>query len=162
MRENSLPLLHSFGAHCGVSECFTDLLEFEAYQYQAEAALGAAKQASQPFCLFSENYLSSLLDTQLSELPAAAYTLPAVQQLIDFDAEHHTDLVPTFECFVRHCFSTTAAAAELHLHRNTMLYRIEKIEEVLGIKLQSDQVFPLIVCMYIRKLMGKKDTPTEK
>jgi purine catabolism regulator len=50
----------------------------------------------------------------------------------DYDARHSAELVETLEGFFR-CNGNHARAAEmLHLHRNTLLYRLERIEALTG------------------------------
>ncbi len=52
--------------------------------------------------------------------------------LEDYDAKHSAELVETLEGFF-HCNGNHARAAEmLHLHRNTLLYRLERIEALTG------------------------------
>ncbi len=52
--------------------------------------------------------------------------------LEDYDARHSAELVETLEGFF-HCNGNHARAAEmLHLHRNTLLYRLERIEALTG------------------------------
>jgi purine catabolism regulator len=50
----------------------------------------------------------------------------------DYDARHSAELIDTLEGFFR-CNGNHARAAELlHLHRNTLLYRLERIEALTG------------------------------
>jgi purine catabolism regulator len=53
-------------------------------------------------------------------------------QLEDYDARHAAELVETLEGFFE-CNGNHAKAAEaLHLHRNTLLYRLERIQSITG------------------------------
>ncbi|MBW8484354.1 PucR family transcriptional regulator [Actinomadura parmotrematis] len=49
-----------------------------------------------------------------------------------YDREHGADLVATLETFLRHSGSWTRCAAQLHLHVNSVRYRIQRIEELTG------------------------------
>ncbi len=55
--------------------------------------------------------------------------------VLDYDAEHGTDLVGTLRTFLDGSGSWTTAAAELHVHVNTLRYRIGRVEELLGVDL---------------------------
>jgi DNA-binding PucR family transcriptional regulator len=50
--------------------------------------------------------------------------------LLRYDAAHQTELVTTLAVFLRSNRSATAASKELHIHRQTLLYRAHRIEEL--------------------------------
>ncbi|MER7703165.1 PucR family transcriptional regulator [Kitasatospora sp. NPDC097605] len=52
--------------------------------------------------------------------------------VIAYDLEHQGDLVRTLEAFLRSDGSWTRCAAQLHVHVNTLRYRIGRIEELTG------------------------------
>lgn len=52
--------------------------------------------------------------------------------LIDYDESHRTDLVPTLERYYRLGGSVPATAAELFVHANTVLKRLNRIRDILG------------------------------
>ncbi|MEV5568881.1 PucR family transcriptional regulator ligand-binding domain-containing protein [Spirillospora sp. NPDC052269] len=49
-----------------------------------------------------------------------------------YDEEHRADLVLTLETFLQHSGSWTRCAERLHLHVNSVRYRIQRIEELTG------------------------------
>ncbi|MEV4257229.1 helix-turn-helix domain-containing protein, partial [Spirillospora sp. NPDC049652] len=49
-----------------------------------------------------------------------------------YDEEHNADLLPTLETFLQHSGSWTRCAERLHLHVNSVRYRIQRIEELTG------------------------------
>jgi purine catabolism regulator len=53
-------------------------------------------------------------------------------RLITSDAEHGTDYVNTLRVMLRHDRSWQLAAAELHIHKQTLGYRIRKIKQITG------------------------------
>ncbi|MER7546997.1 PucR family transcriptional regulator [Actinomadura sp.] len=52
--------------------------------------------------------------------------------LHDYDRTHGADLVRTLETFLRNSGSWTRCAEQLHLHVNSVRYRIQRIEELTG------------------------------
>lgn len=50
--------------------------------------------------------------------------------VIDYDAQHHTDLLATLRAFLDCSGSWTHCAELLHLHVNTLRYRIQRIEDL--------------------------------
>lgn len=57
--------------------------------------------------------------------------------LLDYDEQHRTDLVETLKIFLRADRNWNAAAAELHIHRQTLGYRLRRIESLTGRSIRS-------------------------
>jgi DNA-binding PucR family transcriptional regulator len=55
--------------------------------------------------------------------------------LLDYDAEHRTDLVHTLSMFLHHHGSHKRSARVLHLHTNTVAYRAARIRAITGLDL---------------------------
>lgn len=63
-----------------------------------------------------------------------------LDNLIDYDKKYNTECVETLKVFLD-CFNNISKASRmLVIHRNTLLYRITKIEEVLGRSLSNPTV----------------------
>lgn len=52
--------------------------------------------------------------------------------VLDYDERHGSDFVPTLEAFLEASGSWTQCARHLHVHVNTLRYRIQRIEELTG------------------------------
>ncbi|RKE22547.1 PucR family transcriptional regulator ligand-binding domain-containing protein [Streptomyces sp. TLI_171] len=61
-----------------------------------------------------------------------AFRSRLLDKVIAYDLEHQADLVRTLEAFLRSDGSWTRCAAQLHVHVNTLRYRIGRIEELTG------------------------------
>ncbi|XVS61446.1 PucR family transcriptional regulator [Actinosynnema sp. CA-299493] len=57
--------------------------------------------------------------------------------VLDYDAEHGSDLVGTLRVFLDCSGSWTAAAARLHVHVNTLRYRVGRVGDLLGVDLSE-------------------------
>lgn len=57
--------------------------------------------------------------------------------VLDYDAEHGTDLLGTLRVFLDCSGSWTTAAARLHVHVNTLRYRVGRVERLLGVDLSD-------------------------
>ncbi|MDQ3733357.1 MAG: PucR family transcriptional regulator ligand-binding domain-containing protein [Actinomycetota bacterium] len=57
--------------------------------------------------------------------------------LLSYDAAHGTALLASLQSFLRHNRSWQRAAEELYVHKQTLVYRIRRIEELTGRKLNS-------------------------
>ncbi|MFF3172108.1 PucR family transcriptional regulator [Streptomyces sp. NPDC057900] len=61
-----------------------------------------------------------------------AFTARLLDPLRDYDRRHRAELIPTLESFLDCDGSWTRCAARLHLHVNTLRYRIGRIEQLTG------------------------------
>ena len=65
----------------------------------------------------------------------------AVILLRDYDLAHETDLLESLRVYLTHNRSIGESAAALYIHRNTMNYRIARINELTGVDLGDPDVF---------------------
>ena len=63
--------------------------------------------------------------------------LSIIETLATHDSDHQADLLHTLEVFLDKGTIAADAAADLHIHRNTLAYRLESIEKVIGLDLKN-------------------------
>ena len=69
---------------------------------------------------------------EISKLPQVrSYVKERLYVLEEYDRQHGTDLMETLEVLLRNGGSKKQTAETLYLHRNTMMYRVKKMEEIL-------------------------------
>ncbi len=61
-----------------------------------------------------------------------AFTARLLDPLRDYDQRHRAELIPTLEAFLDSDGSWTRCATRLHLHVNTLRYRVGRIEQLTG------------------------------
>ncbi len=61
-----------------------------------------------------------------------AYYADVLGPIEDYDRQHRSELVQTLEAFFHAGGNHMQAARDLHVHRNTLIYRLERIQELLG------------------------------
>lgn len=71
------------------------------------------------------------------EVLAANPYLATIQQLAEHDRKTNGELVRTLDAYLEHGGALAEAAAALNVHRNTLLYRIGRIEEIIGMDLKD-------------------------
>lgn len=62
----------------------------------------------------------------------ASYRERVLSELVDYDRAHRSELVRTLRAYLEHAGSWSRCAAQLHVHVNTLRYRIRRIEEITG------------------------------
>ena len=65
------------------------------------------------------------------------YCYNTIGALISFDEVHHTDYVNTLHCYLDNDCNLIKTSKAMFIHRNTLVYRMDKIKEVLGNDLSS-------------------------
>lgn len=93
-------------------------------------------------------HLTTFNDLGIYRLIYAAESLPELRTfhdeslgaLLAYDQVHGAELIKTLEAyFVANC-SPKEAASVLHVHRNTVLYRLDRIKEITGLDLDAADV----------------------
>jgi len=64
----------------------------------------------------------------------------ALGSLTDYDRDHGAELIRTLEAFFAANCSPKEAATLLHVHRNTVLYRLERIADITGLNLNASDI----------------------
>lgn len=65
------------------------------------------------------------------------FSIQIIQKILDFDREYDGSLYKTVEYYVRNHANIVEVAERMHLHKNTVRYRINKVKEILGME-ESD------------------------
>lgn len=135
----------------GVSNSFGALAEVHMYYVQAHDAIRYGERVSDSlevgrvlrYDRFS--YVKLLECTDRTD-DLLAICPPSLLRLLDHDEEHGGDLMNTLFGYLQNGQSTVRAAAQLSLHKNTLLYRLGTIRKILGIDLTSgEDVFQIQV-----------------
>jgi purine catabolism regulator len=96
---------------------------------EARWALGAAEAENRTLVRYGDQ-TTLLLPRSVTE--AQALVSRILGPLVTNDADHGTAYVDTLRVILRHNRSWQLAAAELHIHKQTLGYRIRKIEQLTG------------------------------
>ena len=68
---------------------------------------------------------------QLDNVPAVdKFAEHIIRPLADYDERHRSNLVQTIEAYFNHHGNISQTAESLFIHRNTLLYRLERIQEL--------------------------------
>lgn len=79
---------------------------------------------------------------------------PRVWMLLNYDSKNGTEYIKTLFSYLRHAHKIAITCEELHIHRNTLDYRLRKISELTGIDwTNGDQHFRLYLSLSAFKLM---------
>lgn len=142
-------LLGKSDCRCGVSPGFSD---FFTLREQYTFARAACTLGTGVLCFFEDQvvrYAMTLAKKQCG--PWLSH--PALAQLQAYDQDNHTDFYETLRHYLRQERSTALTAGEMGLHRNTLLYRITRIQEITQLDLENPEVrFHLLLSFAIAEI----------
>jgi purine catabolism regulator len=79
--------------------------------------------------------------------------------LLEYDSAHDTELVPTLEAFFAHHGNVSQTAEALYLHRNSLMYRLDRAGEISGLNLDDvDDRFSLQLALRLRTFTTPHDS----
>lgn len=107
-----------------------DLGQFKARYQEATLALqiiGGTSNQIVDCSLLGSALLLMKLDNR-AEL--AEFVNSVLGELMKYDKQHHSDLLTTLTTYSRFNCNNVRVAAELHIHANTLSYRLSRIEEI--------------------------------
>ncbi|PKB67138.1 MAG: hypothetical protein BZY82_03905 [SAR202 cluster bacterium Io17-Chloro-G3] len=71
--------------------------------------------------------------------------LQTLDPLINYDTQHDADLVHTLTTFVQLGGSSVATAESLFLHRNSVTYRLQRIQDISGLDARDPELRRLLM-----------------
>ncbi len=139
--------------YVGVGSCMNDISNLHTGYARAKAAVQMAKKRKQDLFYFDKMGLYRLLymvdDSRLLKEMAEEPLKP----LLEYDREHHANYVDTLELYLKHNGSIQTVSEEMFTHRNTVIYRMNKIRELLGTNLEeTEERIPYQIAYYIRAM----------
>lgn len=125
-------LVQKYGIYCGISTVFTSLTNRHVYVQQAELAYQTAKLLEQSSCCisFAETLSESLLLQPVQKLLPENIVPKSLQRLMNYDKMHETELAKTLEMYLYQRNDINKTSKALHIHRNTLIYRLNKIRDL--------------------------------
>ncbi len=105
---------------------------------QAKSAIyyGTLNDGASRFYHFFDYAIDFIIDSP-ALLQSIHACMPGIVQLWEMKQNSGDDLLDTLKCYLDHERSASKASAALHTHRNTVLYRIQKIQDMLGLDLDN-------------------------
>lgn len=139
LRRTVKGILQQFEASGGYSETFLSLRRFRTYYLQARAAREYACRSGKSCQLLSYAriavpYLASAL---YAHVPPELVCHPAVTVLRQYDRDNNGELLHTLRCYLDHEQNTQKTAQELYIHRNSLIYRLDRIQQLTNLDLSN-------------------------
>lgn len=136
LKEKLTPLLHQCHGISGISYPFLDVMKLPQFYRQATIALQYGRERGTAFnrceefaLLYAQNIIRENSTTDLAH--------PVLEKIREYDKSHDTEYLATLKEFLIHERSQTITAQVLHIHKNTLIYRVARIQELFALDLDS-------------------------
>ena len=125
----------SYKSHIGVSRCHHGVREIKKSYYEAKQALSATDRMRKPIIFFHELGLYRLLALVQDQSELMSFCQDTLGKLLEYDRKHNSSMIETLKIYLSTNCSNAEAARQLHLHINSLSYRLQRIEEITGLSL---------------------------
>ena len=125
------------GAVAGISLPFPAGASLGVARREARWAIARAVESGRDVVSYADDRTGRWLTVESADLRALVDDV--LRPVIDYDEAHGGDLLVTIRTWLEHDRQTDKAARALHIHPNTLLYRVRRFEQVTGRSLTSTE-----------------------
>ena len=129
--------LAASGAIAGASQPFRPGASLGVARREAQWAIARAAESGRDMISYGDDRTGRWLTSESADLEALVDDV--LRAAIDYDDAHGGDLLPTIRTWLEHDRQTERAAHALHIHPNTLLYRVRRFEQITGRSLASTE-----------------------
>lgn len=124
---------------CGVSDVYSNIIETSKHYYQSLRAveLGVYATHQNGIYRYSDYMIAYIAQVLSKHNDLNDFIHPAIVIIQKYDSENDSQLLDTLKQYLYYVGNPVAAAESLHIHRNTLLYRINKIIEFTNLNLEN-------------------------
>lgn len=154
LEEKLLNLFPGYSPYWGTSEIKLSETDFHTYYKNANFALNICinGDALSRRGTYEDTDIFKMLTVLSNSDQARKISLGVLQPLIDHDNNNKLNLMHTLKAHLNNNYNVCKTAKALHLHRQSLLYRLSKIEELTGMSLNNHNelfLFELCIRLYL-------------
>ena len=139
LMDRLLPMLYTSKYYGVISQLFTLEDSFhKQYLYTEITGEYCEKEIGKLYN--GEKYILNYVLHQMTQQTNADLVHPALRKLIAYDQVHDTDFANTLKVYLSTERRNLETAKELNLHRNSLSYRLHKLEELLDVDLDDADI----------------------
>lgn len=152
----------------GISNVFTDFFDFRRFYEQACRAIHLGMQhlknsSLTPVYLYYDYSYCDLLENCSDSVNLLDIVYPPLLDLLEYDRQKESDLMDTLFQYLLHNANTQLTAQSMPTHKNTILYRLNLIKEIIQNDLSAGENLFIInlslrIMTHLRLFVPKKVT----
>lgn len=147
LSEMELERLNAFlrknNLYSGISKCFHDIMDIRLYFNQAIAAASLSRQIRNESRLshYKDYIIYHLIDlASQQQFELRQLCNESLLNLVEYDGQNNTSYTQNLYQYLIHERNLAHTSLALHLHRNSLSYRIEKIQEIMKVDLDDSDI----------------------
>lgn len=123
----------------GMSRMFADLSDMRRHYQQAvkAAELGMRLEQKPGIYRYADQAVNHMIEICATNDNLWNFMDPAISTLLEYDRKNHTAFLETLHLSLLHPKNPTLVADRLHIHKNTLFYRMDKIRQLIGDPLED-------------------------
>ena len=136
-----IDLLNDNNLKASLSSKFEDIIDIRKHYLQAKKtlAIGSAMDTDLRLYMYHDYYFYCLLSCVDKNINLKDFCYPELLKIIEYDKALGTQYYETLYEYLNTGHNMAATAKKLSIHRNTIAYRIEKIQEITGMDLHNGE-----------------------
>jgi sugar diacid utilization regulator len=151
-RQKLEKLLVTENMYCGISAMFGNFMDLRCYYVQSRFTADYCRsQPNMALCCYDECYEEHIMQSLANMVDLKCFCHPKILALWDSNDENQRLLIRCLHQFLLNGKNISLTAKSLYVHRNTLIYRLGKLSELLGediMKLTQGRTFRyLFSCM---------------
>ena len=151
-------LLKRLELRCGYSHVFHRFHDLQYYYNQSRLAIseGEIVDPEKVVWNFNDYYFQSIMNELSHSITLKTLCHPGILKLWNYDQENVTDYIKCMKAYLVNGCNISQTGKDLFMHRNTLVYRLEKIKQILEMdigklpEIERMQLwFSCILCEYL-------------
>lgn len=135
---NLKPLMLDNGLSAGISDLAEGISTLPVLRIQAEIALPSGQQAAEDICkLYSDLAVDQLLLSMIQNTAMTAFIHPAIRKMFAGGIAKSRKHFQTLLVYLENERQLLPSAKQLFVHKNTLLYRVNKLEQEYSLRLDD-------------------------
>ncbi len=137
--ESTKKTLPHLEINIGMGKLYDSILKLNFSFAEAQEVIKMGKKLSRDSKVlhFEDFVIYHLLESGTSRVELESFYENTVAELVRHDLENKTNLVETLEQYFAYQGNISEASKELYIHRNTFIYRLDKIKTILNTDLRD-------------------------
>jgi len=148
--------LNGLAVVAGVGRCYPGLRGLQRSYREARRALSLGKDmapGSSRAHFFGSLGVYPVLVPLWDTPEGEAFLEETIGRVVEYDEQNDGDMARTLETYFSYLGNLARAAGALHLHRNSLSYRLRRIEELLGVSLEdAEACFRIQLALKLHRL----------
>lgn len=146
----------------GISNICLDFVNIRKSVMLAQEVIKLTRTQKNLVGYFNDLISYHLINSEISREVMYAFFTETLGDLYHYDQKHDNDFFNTLETYFACNGNITQAAKKLYIHRNTLIYRLEKIKDILNTDLtDAEENFNIQLALKIYKILQLKHEVTK-